>query len=230
MNEAKRLDAVAGAAALLDEGVHVAIVGRRIEGYDAGSAIEAAGLTSRVSVHADVSGGDFLAWLAAADAIVDLRFPHRGEVSGSLSRAMQAGKPSVVSATGTYLDLPDDAVVRVAPGATDPAELAAQLARLARRSRAPRAHRAGGGRGTSSGCATPRPPPTATNGRSTRRSRWCATRRARPSASGGSRSWTSASPRRWSREGYGMEYARALRGFEPSSAVAELQADFERSS
>ena len=31
-------------------------------------------------------------------------------------------------------------------------------------------------------------------------------------------------------EGYGMEYARALRGFEPSSAVAELQADFERSS
>ena len=42
MNEAKRLDAVAWAAALLDDGVHVAIVGRRIEGYDVESAIEVA--------------------------------------------------------------------------------------------------------------------------------------------------------------------------------------------
>ncbi len=49
MNEAKRLDAVARAAALLDDGVHVAIVGRRIEGYDVESAIEVAGLRSRVA-------------------------------------------------------------------------------------------------------------------------------------------------------------------------------------
>src|SRR5581483_2780396 len=47
---------------------------------------------------------------------LDLRHPHRGEVSGSLVRAMQAGRPAVVSATGTYLDLPEDAVVRIAPG------------------------------------------------------------------------------------------------------------------
>jgi hypothetical protein len=33
----------------------------------------------------------------------------------------------VVSATGTYLDVPDDAVLRVAPGPTNPAELAVRL-------------------------------------------------------------------------------------------------------
>jgi hypothetical protein len=61
---------------------------------------------------------------------VDLRFPHRGEVSGSLIRAMQAGKPSIVSATGTYLDTPDDAVLRVAPGPISPSELAARIRTL----------------------------------------------------------------------------------------------------
>ena len=35
-----------------------------------------------------------------------------------------------MSATGTYLDVPDDTVVRVAPGPADPAELARVLARL----------------------------------------------------------------------------------------------------
>ena len=75
----------------------------------------------------NVPDDDFRGWLAAADVVVDLRFPHRGEVSGSLIRAMQAGKPSVVSATGTYLDAPDDAVLRVAPGPTSPSELAGRI-------------------------------------------------------------------------------------------------------
>jgi hypothetical protein len=61
---------------------------------------------------------------------VDLRFPHRGEVSGSLSRAMQAGVPAIVSATGTYLDAPEDAVLRVAAGPADPAEVAARIRTL----------------------------------------------------------------------------------------------------
>jgi len=130
MNEAKRLDALAHAATSLGEGAHVAIVGRRIEGYDVEPVVEAAGAGARLSVHGDVADADFLAWLAAADAVVDLRFPHRGEVSGSLSRAMQAGTPTIVSATGTYLDVPDDTVLRVTPGPTDPAELARVLIRL----------------------------------------------------------------------------------------------------
>ncbi|HWL90313.1 MAG TPA: hypothetical protein VNP90_03015, partial [Actinomycetota bacterium] len=84
----------------------------------------------RITVHHDVSDDDFRAWLVAADIAVDLRFPHRGEVSGSLSMAMVAGVPTIVSGTGTYLDIPDGLVVRVAPGPADPTELAARIGEL----------------------------------------------------------------------------------------------------
>ena len=60
---------------------------------------------------------------------------------------MQAGKASIVSATGTYLDVPDDAVLRVAPGPTNPLELAERIRSLladpdlrARMGEAARAH------------------------------------------------------------------------------------------
>ena len=122
MNEAKRLDAVVAAAAGLAEDARVAIVGRRIEGYDVAAVVGSSG-TDRVRVYPDVPDAEFLAWIAAADVVVDLRFPHRGESSGSLARAMQVGRPAIVSATGTYLDLPDDCVVRVAAGPPDPVAL-----------------------------------------------------------------------------------------------------------
>ena len=147
LNEAKRLDAVVSAVRELDDTVHIALVGRRIEGYDVDRVVDSARLGDRVTLAPDVSDDDFRGWLAAADVIVDLRFPHRGEVSGSLIRAMQAGKPSVVSATGTYLDAPDEAVLRVAPGPTDPSELAERIRSLlddpdlrARMGEAARAH------------------------------------------------------------------------------------------
>jgi hypothetical protein len=71
-----------------------------------------------------VSDADFLAWIGASDVAVDLRYPHRGEVSGSLARSMQLGRATVVSATGTYLDLPETLVARVPAGRPEPAEIA----------------------------------------------------------------------------------------------------------
>jgi glycosyltransferase involved in cell wall biosynthesis len=132
LNEAKRLDAVLEAVARLGDDVHVALVGRRIEGYDIDRVVASTGLGQRVTLEPDVTDEDFRGWLFAADMVVDLRFPHRGEVSGSLARAMQAGRPAVVSATGTYLDVPGDTVLRVAPGPTDPAELAERIGELSR--------------------------------------------------------------------------------------------------
>jgi glycosyltransferase involved in cell wall biosynthesis len=126
-NEAKLIDVVLAAAGTLPEDVHVVLVGRTIEGYDLEPVVRASGLGGRVSVHTDVSDEDFLGWMCAADVSVDLRFPHRGEVSGSLARSMQCGRPTVVSATGTYLDLPEDVVVRVPPGRLEAAELASAL-------------------------------------------------------------------------------------------------------
>jgi glycosyltransferase involved in cell wall biosynthesis len=130
LNAAKLLDVVLEAMVLLPQDVHLALVGRRIPGYDAEPLVRASGLGARVSLHTDVSDDDFLAWMCAADVAVDLRYPHRGEVSGSLSRAMQCGRPTVVSATGTYLDLPVDVVVRVPAGRLEPRELADALRAL----------------------------------------------------------------------------------------------------
>jgi glycosyltransferase involved in cell wall biosynthesis len=129
-NEAKLIDAVLAAAARLPEDVHVVLVGRTIEGYDLEPVVRASGLGGRVGVHTDVSDADFLGWMCAADISVDLRFPHRGEVSGSLARSMQCGRPTVVSATGTYLDLPEEVVVRVPAGRVDASELEAALRAL----------------------------------------------------------------------------------------------------
>jgi glycosyltransferase involved in cell wall biosynthesis len=123
LNAAKQIDAVLEAVRRLPDDVHAVLVGRRIEGFDADAVVRGSGLGGRATLLTDVSDEDFLAWMHAAEVGVDLRFPHRGEVSGSLSRAMQAGLPTLVSATGTYLDVPDTMVVRVSPGRPDPAEL-----------------------------------------------------------------------------------------------------------
>ena len=131
INEAKQLDALLAAVRTLPDDVHVAIVGRTVETYDFAPIARAAALGHRLHLETDVTDEAFLAWLAAADIVVDLRHPHRGEVSGSLARAMQVGRPTIVSATGTYLDSPDGTVLTVAPGEADPAELAARIAELA---------------------------------------------------------------------------------------------------
>jgi len=132
INEAKQLDALLAAVKALPDDVHVAIVGRTVETYDFEPIARAAALGNRLHLERDVTDEAFLAWLAAADIVVDLRNPHRGEVSGSLARAMQVGRPAIVSAAGTYLDSPDGTVLTVAPGETDPEELAARIDELAR--------------------------------------------------------------------------------------------------
>jgi glycosyltransferase involved in cell wall biosynthesis len=130
LNGAKQLDALLAAVASLPN-IRVALVGRTIPDFDAPAAVREAGVGDRAVVAADVPDHEFLAWIAAADIVVDLRYPHRGEVSGSLARALQAGKPAVVSATGTYLDLPADAVETVPAGRVDSEVLAVVVAELA---------------------------------------------------------------------------------------------------
>jgi glycosyltransferase involved in cell wall biosynthesis len=132
LNRAKQLDALAAAVASLPDNVRLALVGRTIPGFDAAAAVHRAAIGDRATVAADVADEDFLGWIAAADVVVDLRHPHRGEVSGSLTRALQLGRATVVSATGTYLDLPADAVATVPAGPVDPAALGAVLFSLAR--------------------------------------------------------------------------------------------------
>jgi glycosyltransferase involved in cell wall biosynthesis len=127
VNEAKRLETVFAAVGSLPSDVHLAVVGRPVSTWDIGAASGRHDLGDRLHVVLDASDEDFLGWIHAADVVVDLRYPHRGEVSGSLVRAMQIGRPTIVSATGTYLDEPDGAVLTIAAGPGDPRELAQRI-------------------------------------------------------------------------------------------------------
>ena len=130
LNGTKGLDAIIEAAVSLQRHVHIVMVGRN-PAFDVAAAIAAAGVADRVRVELDVSDATFLAWIAAADIVVELRHPHRGEVSGSLSRAMQVGRPVIVSGTGSYLDAPAEAVSTISPGPPDPSELLERISALA---------------------------------------------------------------------------------------------------
>jgi glycosyltransferase involved in cell wall biosynthesis len=127
VNATKQHGAILSALARLPRNVHAVIVGRPGAGYDVSRLIEHHGVADRVTVRMSVSDDEFLSWIVAADVVIDLRAPHRGEVSGSLIRAMQAGRPTIVSATGTYLDVPDATVARVSAGPTRADELLAVL-------------------------------------------------------------------------------------------------------
>jgi glycosyltransferase involved in cell wall biosynthesis len=111
--------------------VRLVLVGRLVSTWDVRAEIRAEGVGDRVSIVADASDDDFLAWLCAFDILVNLRFPHRGESSGSLVRALHAGIPTVVSGVGTYLEVPSDVVRHIAAGPPDPVELAATLDEMA---------------------------------------------------------------------------------------------------
>ena len=130
LNATKGIPQLLEALAHLRSNVRLVLVGRR-GGWDVDAAIRNAGVGKRVSVHGDVADAEFLAWLSVFDVLVNLRFPHRGESSGSLVRALQVGTPTVVSGVGTYLEVPDDVVVRIGSGRPDPEELAAVIDRLA---------------------------------------------------------------------------------------------------
>ncbi len=66
--------------------------------------------------------------LLAADVVVALRFPSRGEASGVVMRALAAGRAVIVSSGSTAdEDLPDGVVARVNPGPAEVAELGALL-------------------------------------------------------------------------------------------------------
>ncbi|MBL6456854.1 hypothetical protein JMJ55_16065 [Belnapia sp. T6] len=67
--------------------------------------------------------------IAAADALVNLRFPSLGESSGILARGLAAGTPCLVSDTAAYAELPREAVLHLplAGGAVALAEALAAL-------------------------------------------------------------------------------------------------------
>ena len=68
-------------------------------------------------------------WMAAAavDACINLRYPAAGETSGIAIRMMGIGKPVLVTDSEECAGIPEDACVRVAPGAAELDSLTAHM-------------------------------------------------------------------------------------------------------
>ncbi|HEU0305163.1 MAG TPA: glycosyltransferase family 4 protein [Gaiellaceae bacterium] len=68
--------------------------------------------------------------IASCEVVVSLRSPTMGETSGTVVRALSAGRPLVVSNVGWFSELPDSVAVKVAPDVHEVETLAAELERL----------------------------------------------------------------------------------------------------
>jgi glycosyltransferase involved in cell wall biosynthesis len=63
--------------------------------------------------------GEFEKLLYCSDIIVNLRYPSMGETSGTLIRALTAGKACIVTDDAWFSELPDNAVIKIPFGAKE---------------------------------------------------------------------------------------------------------------
>ena len=120
----KSLDAARAAVAMLRlKGRRVLLVS--VGGGSAGAEDDGVKRLGRVSLQ------DLGDAILAADVVLALRFPSRGEVSGVLMRSLAAGRACVITAGSTAdEELPAGAVACVSPGPSEVLELAAVIDRL----------------------------------------------------------------------------------------------------
>ena len=132
MTRAKRLDVVLRAFARLaarhPEALFV-VVGEVSKEYDLASLLPPE-LATRVVLTGRPDLPTFLAYMQAADVAVNLRHPSAGEASGTLLRLLGLGKPVIVTAGGSFAELPDGSVVRVEPDGSEEDLLLAYLEAL----------------------------------------------------------------------------------------------------
>jgi glycosyltransferase involved in cell wall biosynthesis/ribosomal protein S18 acetylase RimI-like enzyme len=113
------LDVLAGDPQLAAR-LHVDVVGPE-EGYAAyADALRrrAADLAPAVSfrVHGRIGDAELERRLAEADLFINLRFPVMEGASASLGEQLAYARPTLVFDAGTFAEVPEDAVARVAPG------------------------------------------------------------------------------------------------------------------
>ena len=95
------------------------------------AAVRRLGLAARTTFTGRTDTSVYRELLSRATVCVQLRSSSYGESSAALADCLAAGKPTVVTDIGSARELPDDAVVKLAPDVTAD-DLAAELIRLAR--------------------------------------------------------------------------------------------------
>jgi len=89
------------------------------------------GIAASVTFTGYVSADNLKQWLLACDVVVNLRYPSRKQMSGTLVRAIAAGQPVIITDLPEWRFLPEEFVWRIAPDEREVETLADDLGRLA---------------------------------------------------------------------------------------------------
>jgi glycosyltransferase involved in cell wall biosynthesis len=122
INAYKRLEpALRALATLRAEGrtVQYILVGSISPNYDLNGLISRMGLADAVTVTGYVERDQFEQYVAAADICLNLRHPTGGETSASLLRLLGAGRPTLVTASGSFAELPPNVAAQVDPDGSE---------------------------------------------------------------------------------------------------------------
>ncbi|MEM8534465.1 MAG: glycosyltransferase family 4 protein [Chloroflexota bacterium] len=122
INPYKRIDSALRAMKTLREtyaDIRYILVGSISPNYDVQAAIARTGLSDVVTVTGYVDRQDFEDYVAAADICLNLRHPTAGETSASLLRLLGAGRPTLVTASGSFVELPADVAAQVDPDVSE---------------------------------------------------------------------------------------------------------------
>jgi glycosyltransferase involved in cell wall biosynthesis/GT2 family glycosyltransferase len=92
--------------------------------------IQKLGVQDRVRFTGWLLEEEFFDWISAGDVLVNLRYPSRGEESGTLIRILGTGKATIVSDYAQYADIPDECVIKI-PFVDEIHKLADEFSKLA---------------------------------------------------------------------------------------------------
>jgi glycosyltransferase involved in cell wall biosynthesis len=116
LNRYKRLDSALRAFAAFSQEVTDSLyllVGSASPNYNVKRVIDLLNLNDRVRVTGYTPADVFADCVAASDVCVNLRYPTAGESSAALLDIMGAGKSVLISATGSFEEMPDGACAKV---------------------------------------------------------------------------------------------------------------------
>jgi glycosyltransferase involved in cell wall biosynthesis len=133
INPHKRLDVVLRALKELRKSIPARLIlaGSVSPNFPLHRMINHLGLDQVVETPGYVSDPEARLIAAAADVIVNLRYPTAGETSGSLLHSMAACRPVLVSQTGSFTEIPPGAAIPIPVDALEQETLVAFLKRLA---------------------------------------------------------------------------------------------------
>jgi glycosyltransferase involved in cell wall biosynthesis len=130
----KRIDVVLRAFARLNgrfPHCRLALVGQVVEGYNLEPLLAELNLNnSKVRLVGFADSDTFAKYIAACDIGLNLRYPTLGESSATLLRLLAMGKPVLVSDVDSFAELPETAVIKIAVGQEEQAQIETELTAL----------------------------------------------------------------------------------------------------